>query len=152
MLSLLEKVILLKTVSFFSEVPEDVLVEIASVLEELEIEAGETIIKKGESGGSLYIIADGKVRVHDERRTITILGESNVFGEFSILDANPRSASVTALEDTRLFRLDQDPFFELIDDHSTIARRIMQVLVRYLRQAHNQANTLLYRDENAAND
>jgi len=152
MLSLVEKVILLKTVSFFSEVPEDVLVEVASVLEGLEIEAGETIIKKGESGGSLYIIADGKVRVHDEGRTITILGKSNVFGEFSVLDAKPRSASVTVLENTRLFRLDQDPFFELIDDHNTIARRIMQVLVQYLRQAHNQTNNLLYRDENVAND
>ncbi len=146
MLSLVERVIFLKAVSLFSETPDDVLAEVAAVLEELEVKTGQTIIEKGEPGSALYIIIDGQVQVHDGVRTLATMGKQDVFGEFSILDPGPRSASVTALEKTRLLRLEQEPFYELIDDHSVVARRIMQILVRQLRHAHalnRSANSLV---------
>ncbi|MCB0163732.1 MAG: HEAT repeat domain-containing protein [Anaerolineae bacterium] len=146
MLSLVERILLLKSVSIFSETPEEVLAEVAVVMEEVRAKAGELIIEKGSLGSSLFIIIDGQVNVHDEGRVIAKLGESEVFGEFSLLDPGPRTATVTALEESRLFRLDQEAFFELLDDHSTIPRKIIQVLVRYLRNAHFQINNLVYRD------
>ncbi len=138
MLSLVERVIFLKAVSLFSETPEEVLAELAAVLEEVERKPGETIIEKGEPGKSLYIIIDGHVKVHDGEQKIGTLGERDVFGEWSILDPGPRSASVTAMETTHLLRLDQETFYELIDDHSVVARRIMQILVKQLRYAWMQ--------------
>lgn len=146
MLSLVERILLLKSVAIFSETPEEVLAEVAVVMEEVRAKAGEPIIEKGSLGSALFIIIDGQVKVHDEERVITTLGEREVFGEFSLLDPGPRTATVTALEESRLFRLDQEAFLELLDDHSTIARKIIQVLVRYLRNAHFQINTLVYRD------
>lgn len=146
MLSLVERILLLKSVAIFSETPEEVLAEVAVVMEEVRVKAGEPIIEKGSLGSALFIIIDGQVKVHDEERVITTLGEREVFGEFSLLDPGPRTATVTALEESRLFRLDQEAFLELLDDHSTIARKIIQVLVRYLRNAHFQINTLVYRD------
>jgi len=139
MLSLIEKVIFLKAVSLFSETPEEVLAELAAVLEELELPPGQTIIDQGEPGSSLYIIIDGQVEVHDGIRPLTTLGAREVFGELSILDPGPRAASVTTLERSRLLRLDQEPFHELIDDHSVVSRRIMQILVRQLRYAYREA-------------
>ncbi len=139
MLSLIEKVIFLKAVNLFSQTPEEVLAELAAVLEELEIQAGETVIEKDQPGSSLYIIIDGQVQVHDGGEILKTMGARDVFGELSILDPGPRAASVTAIETTRLLRLDQEPFYELIDDHSVVARRIMQILVRQLRFAYAQA-------------
>ena len=139
MLSLIEKVIFLRAVSLFSETPEEVLAELAGVLEELELPAGQRIIDKGEPGSSLYIIIEGQVEVHDGERILTRLGAREVFGELSILDPGPQAASVTTLKRCRLLRLDQEPFYELIDDHSVVSRRIMQILVRQLRYAYHEA-------------
>ncbi|MBX3081107.1 MAG: MFS transporter [Anaerolineae bacterium] len=133
MLSTVEKVIILKTVGIFSGIPNDVLAEVASIVEEQEIEAGQTIFNKGDLGDSMYIIISGKVRVHDGEHLLNYLGEREVFGEMALLDPEPRIASVTAVEDTRLFRLDQDAFYELMEDYGEMARGIIRVLTGYLR-------------------
>lgn len=138
MLSTVEKVMRLKAVSFFSETPEEVLAEVASMLEELEISSGETILKKGDTGNAMYMIVEGQVRLHDGERNVTDLGENDVFGELSLLDPGPHPASVTALTDTRLLCLEQETFYELIEDHSTVAWKIIQILARQLRRAQAQ--------------
>ena len=138
MLSTVEKVMALKSLSFFTDTPNEVLVDVAAVLKEETIEAGEVIFEKGESGSSVYIIAEGEIRIHDGERTIAQLSENDAFGEMSILDPDPRSATATAVKDSHLLRLDQEPFRELITDHSDIAWRVMQILTQRLRQAQSQ--------------
>ena len=133
MLSTIEKVIILKTVDVFSKTPDDVLVNVAELLEEEGPAEGETIFNKGDLGDSLYVIVEGKVRVHDGHRLLNYLGERDVFGEMALLDPEPRLASVTAVEPTRLFRLAQAPFFELIADHPEVATGIIRVLTGHLR-------------------
>jgi CRP-like cAMP-binding protein len=105
MLSTIEKVIILKTVDMFSQTPDDVLADIADLLEEMDVLENETIFKKGDPGDSMYVIVDGKVRVHDGDRLINYLTERDVFGEMALLDPEPRIASVSTTEPTRLFRL-----------------------------------------------
>jgi hypothetical protein len=149
MLSTIEKVIILKTVSLFVEVPDEILAEVASILDEIEFKAGETIFTKGDIGRCMYIIVDGHVRVHDGELTIAQLGARDIFGELAVLDMEPRSASVTAVEDTCLFRLDQDAFYELMADRIEVARGVIRVLCRQLRfrTASLQENSLTERDE-----
>jgi len=132
-LSTIEKVIILKTVSVFSQTPDDVLAEVAALLEEVEAAEGETIFGKGDLGDSLYVIVDGKVRVHDGERLLNDLGERDVFGEMALLDPEPRLASVTAVEPARLFRLAQAPFYELMADQPEVAAGIIRVLTGHLR-------------------
>jgi len=147
MLSTIEKVIILKTVSIFAGTPDEILAEVASLLEEVELREGETIFEKGDAGDSMYIIVDGQVRVHDGGRTLNHLGEGDVFGEMAVLDTEPRVASVTAVEDTRLFRLDQEPFYELMDDRIEVARGIIRVLSGHLRARVRDLNDLRTRLE-----
>jgi hypothetical protein len=132
-LSTIENLIILKTVSIFSETPDEVLAEAASILEEVEMKAGETIFEKGDMDNCMYIIIEGRVRVHDGERTLAHLGDRDVFGEMAVLDPQPRSASVTAIADTRLFRLDQELFYELMADRIEVVRGIIRVLTRRLR-------------------
>ena len=133
MLSTIEKVIILKTVSIFAETSDDVLADVAAISEETEASVGQTIFEKGDPGDSLYMIASGRVRVHDGERTLNDLTAGNVFGEMAVLDPEPRSAAVTAVEDTQLLRLDQQALYELIDDRPEVARGIIRVLSQHLR-------------------
>ena len=130
----IEKVITLASVSMFAEVPDELLVDVASVLEEVAVSAGEEIVHQGDVGTSTYIIVAGKVRVHDGMKELRLLGEGEVFGELAALDPEPRSASVTALEDTHLFRMEQAALLDLLTQHVEVARGILRVLCQRLRQ------------------
>ena len=134
MLTTIEKVIVLKDADLFAETPDELLAEVAELLTEVELPAGEAVFSKGEPGDSLYIVVSGQVRVHDGEYTLNLLGESEVFGEMALLEPEPRMASVTAETDALLLRLDGEPFFELIDTRSEVARGIIRVLSRRLRQ------------------
>jgi CRP-like cAMP-binding protein len=142
MLSTVEKVIILKTVDIFAKTPDEILVEVAALLEDVEIAAGETIFEKGDKGDCMYIIVSGEVRVHDGDHTFNHLEQGDVFGEMAVLDPEPRVASVTALEDMLLLRLDQEPFYELMEDRIEVARGIIHVLSAHLRNRINDLNKL----------
>ena len=133
MLSRIEKMLILKTVGIFVETPDDVLAEVAALLDEVEVPAGAAIFQQGDAGTSMYIIVDGEVRVHDGAHTLNHLSARDVFGEMALLDPEPRSASITAVADTHLLRLDQEPFYELMDEHNQVARGIIRMLTRHLR-------------------
>ena len=90
-------------------------------------------VEKGEIGTCMYIIYEGSVRIHDGKYTLAELKTRDFFGELSLLDAEPRSASVTALEEGFLLRLDQHAFYEIMADHIEVTREIMKILCRRLR-------------------
>ncbi|HET6519886.1 MAG TPA: cyclic nucleotide-binding domain-containing protein [Geminicoccaceae bacterium] len=133
MLLTIEKVIILKSVEMFSGVPDDVLADVAHLLRSVDVPAGETIIREGEIGSTLYIIVDGRMRVHRNRQTIAELGERDVFGELAVLDPEPRSASIEALEDARLLELRGDHLEELMATDLAVVRGIIRFLCRRIR-------------------
>jgi CRP-like cAMP-binding protein len=133
MLLLVEKVIILKTVSIFAAIPDSTLAEVATLLEEQVLSAGERLFEKGDPGHCMYIIVSGRLRVHDGDQLLNDLGERDIVGEMAVVESAPRSASVTAIEETRLLRLDQEPLYELMADHIEVARGIIQVLSSRLR-------------------
>jgi CRP-like cAMP-binding protein len=132
-LMLIEKVFLLKSLEIFSETPENVLADLAPLLEELELEEGTIIFEEGQHGDSMYIINQGEVQVHKSTRTLAVLGEKEVFGELSLIDAEKRSASAKAHTDCHLFKIEQEAFFELLDSRPEIARGLLKMLCRRLR-------------------
>jgi CRP-like cAMP-binding protein len=136
MLLTLEKVLILKSVSIFKKIPEETLAEVALSLKYVQAREGKTIFTKGELGRSMYIIIEGRVSVHDGDQRIITLGQREIFGELAALNPEPRTFSVTALEDTSMFRLEYETLHELITDHVDLATGIIQVLCQRL-QAHN---------------
>src|SRR5690349_20826264 len=104
-LLLIEKVLLLKSLSIFAETPETVLAEVAEILEEEEFNAGKTIFRAGDVGNCMYIIFKGEVRIHKGEHTLAIFKENDFFGELSLLDTDTRSASATATTETLLLKI-----------------------------------------------
>jgi hypothetical protein len=137
MCSTVEKVIALKALSIFTGTSDEVLADVAAALKEQTVTAGETVFEKGDVGRTLFIITEGRIRIYDNEWTIAELKDGDAFGEMSILDPAPRSASATALKDSHLLRLDQESFRELLTDHSEVAWRVMQLLTRRLREAQS---------------
>jgi CRP/FNR family cyclic AMP-dependent transcriptional regulator len=133
MLLTIEKVLILKSATMFSYVADEALVDIAALLKPVDAPAGTTIIREQEMGSTLYIIVDVRVRVHRGGRTIAELGEREVFGELSVLDPEPRSASVEAVEDTRLFALRGDELDDLMTANPALVRGIVRFLCRRIR-------------------
>ena len=134
-LSTIEKIVILKKIGVFARIPAGTLIDLAALVTEIRSRAGQLIISKGDAGDCLYIIAGGTVRVHDGTSTINHLGVGDVFGEMALLEPEPRSASVTAIEDTHLLRLDQKPFYQLTEDRIEIVRGIIRVLSHRLRSS-----------------
>ena len=133
MLSTFERVMILKSISLFAHTPDEALAELADRLEEIEVRRDRNVVEKGERGDSLYVIVRGRVSVLDDERILNELGERALFGELSLLDSEPRSATVRAREDTTLLRLDQSAFYDLMADYVEVAMGTIQMLTRNLR-------------------
>ena len=131
----IDKVMVLRDVNLFRAIPHQVLAGVATLLTERWAEPGERIFDKGDLGDCLYIIASGRVRVHDGARTFQHLAQHQVFGELSLLDAQPRAASATAVERTHLFRLAQSDFYALMSERPDITHAINRALCAMVRAA-----------------
>src|SRR5262245_3982577 len=123
----------LRSVSIFAGTPDDLLATVSAVLAELRFPPGALIFSKGDLGDCLYIIAEGQVRVHDGERTLSTLHRGEVFGEMAALDPEVRSASITAVKDTRLFRLERTPLYQVMAQRIEVTQAIMHVLAQRLR-------------------
>ncbi len=135
MISTVEKVLFLKSIDLFSQIPGEDLAQVALISSEENRDQGEEIFAEGESGDALYLVIEGKVRVHRQDRVIAELGERECFGEVAILDAAPRSATVTSVTDTSLLKISREDFQEIMAEKPEIAMGIIKVLSRRLRDA-----------------
>ncbi|MEX2327259.1 MAG: cyclic nucleotide-binding domain-containing protein, partial [Pseudomonadales bacterium] len=110
------------------------LVDLATIAESVEYDAGELILRQGDLGNSMYIVANGKVRVFESDKELGVLGSRAVFGELAALDPEPRAASVQAVEDCTLLRLDGESLYDLMSGNKEVARGIVHVLCDYARR------------------
>ena len=141
-LLLFEKVLILKSLAIFSESPETILSELAPLMQEVEVEQGTVLFKEGDTGDCMYIIYKGQVKIHKGSTTLAILKEKEVFGELSLLDSETRSASATANSDCFLFKIDQEPFYELMETRPEVAKGFIKILCQRLRAQNEKAVAL----------
>jgi len=134
---IINRISVLKRVSFFSDTTEENLKEIAHHLSNIHFEANESVFKKGDVGNSMYIITQGLVKVHDGEHVFTTLKKEQFFGEFSLLDAQVRSASVTTIEPAELLRLDQDTFFSIMSKNIEVSKGVLQSIIKRLYDKDN---------------
>ncbi|MCF8231267.1 MAG: cyclic nucleotide-binding domain-containing protein [Bacteroidales bacterium] len=132
----------LKQVSIFSDSAEEALEKIAKYLEIKHVLKEETVFKKGDKGHALFIIARGKVRIHDNGHVLGRLGPGEVFGEYSLVDYETRSASVTAEEHATLYKLEQEVFYELMARDINVMQGVLKVLIKRMRYMNELENKL----------
>lgn len=131
----------------FPGVPQEELVSLLTTAAPVRVPAGETIVREGERGDSLFLIASGTVRVstrgeQDEDVPLAVLGPGDFFGEVSLLTGRPRTATVVALTETDLLRFDRTAVDGLRRLHPRIETSLSEF---HRRRAESTVEALLER-------
>lgn len=105
--------------------------------------ANESIVAEGSLGDALFLILSGQVAVHRGPQTFATLSGGEFFGEMSLVEPAPRSASVTSMSATFLFRLPHDQLRDLISNDAHAASVLLVQVVKTLSERLRRANTML---------
>lgn len=143
--------ILLHSIPMFAGVPDAQLEQIAKVAFHRRVTRQTTIVRAGDSTDSLYVLISGSAKVlnsdEDGREVIlTLLGPGEFFGEMGLIDGSPRSANVVAVEPCELLCLSKEAFQRCMQDNFQVAQKLMQILVRRLREADRKIESLALLD------
>lgn len=138
---------ILKTVPLFSTLSDEQLITLQPCLQQRSYPRSAFILRAGEETDALYIILSGRVKVliPDEQGReviLAIMGPNEFFGEMGLLDDQPRSASVETLESCQMLRLSKSGFLGCLKDNFDLAMMIMCNLVKRLRTADRNIESL----------
>src|SRR5574337_326140 len=131
---------LLEEVTFFQLLDKDERATLAAVLDEANCRKGEVLFRHGDPGDSLYIIRRGQIELFvkdhtGEKIVLTVAGAGDLFGELSLLDNGPRTATAQALDDTDLLVLDRSDLVFFLRQRPDAALDLMTVMGQRLRKA-----------------
>jgi CRP/FNR family cyclic AMP-dependent transcriptional regulator len=146
-----ERTLALKAVPFFTQLSDRELDLIRAVAAEKNYPKNAVVLTEGEMGDSLYMIQSGKVKVFigdEEGRELIlkILGPGAFFGEMSMIDKQPRSASVTTIEPSTFLVLSHSNFERCVEQAPHIGNMVMQCLAQRVREADRKIGTLALMD------
>lgn len=129
---------MLEQTPIFSSLTKKQLRSIFASSKEMKFQAGQNIVAEGETGLGFYLIVDGRAEVRHGGKVLSTLGRGQFFGEMTLLDEQPRSADVVAVEPTRCLLFTAWIFHGMIMGHPKMALAIMKEMARRLRST-NQA-------------
>lgn len=132
-MSLIQRVAALKRSSIFTNVPDEILSELAPEADEQVFAAATPIIRLGEMGSTMGIIVEGSVRISHGQQTLAVLGAGGLFGELAALSPEPRTADVTAIASTRVLALSAAAVERMIETRSEAADGIIRVLCQRIQ-------------------
>jgi CRP/FNR family cyclic AMP-dependent transcriptional regulator len=143
--------VVLRNVPLFSGLNEAELDKLSKVAGRKRVARGTFIVRAGDSTDSLYILLSGRAKVtnfDEEGREIILawLNPGEFFGEMGLVDGSPRSASVMAMEPCELLNISSDAFTRCMQDNFEVAQKLMQILVRRLREADRKIESLALLD------
>jgi CRP/FNR family transcriptional regulator, cyclic AMP receptor protein len=131
----------MRDVPLFAGLLPSELDRIALVMSPLQVPAGEVVCTEGEPGHEFYVIAEGEAAVERGGHTVTKLHTGDYFGELALLDRGPRSATVRAMSDCRLYVLRETSFVSLLNEVPALAQKLLAALAARLRRAEADVGT-----------
>lgn len=139
----------LKQTILFQDLEPDELEAIASICRKRQVPKGSILFYVDDPGNACYIVVEGKVKIvvnsGDGREHILgILGPCDLFGEMSLIDGQPRSATAIAVEETVVLTIQREEFLRLLEDHASIALKLLTVLTRRLRLTDAHVESLAF--------
>jgi CRP-like cAMP-binding protein len=125
----------LARVPIFANCTAEEIAAVAAVAQQSYFQPGQIIVTQGTPGQAFYLILSGRVEILRDNKSLGAFGAGDFFGEMSLLDQAPRSATIRALEDTSCLMLSSWDFKALLERHPSIAIKLLEVLSRRLRVA-----------------
>ncbi len=132
-LKLVERAEFLRKVEFFSQVRAEDLAKIAAIAQEREFQRGETLFAAGDEGSELFVIVSGEVEAARSGQRVFLATAGNPVGTLTLIDAQPRELTVTALDPVVALVIDREDFFDLMRSHFSLAEGVFMHLARLVR-------------------
>jgi uncharacterized membrane protein len=144
---------LLSGIEFFDFLKEDDRCELATVIDAIKINAGETLFHTGDPGEALFVVRSGSIELYvkdtaGQKIVLTIAEEGSLFGELSLLDSGPRTATAIALSDSELLVLDRDDLLLLFQKRPEAALNMLAAMSTMTRKADELLRTRVSRNVN----
>jgi CRP/FNR family cyclic AMP-dependent transcriptional regulator len=144
---------ILRKVPLFGQLAPPDLDRVAEIARERSYPRNSVILFEDDPGDALYVVAQGQVKVvligEDGREVIlSVMGEGEFFGEMALIDDEPRSAHVIAMEDSSLLVIRREDFQDLLTQTPGIALMLLRELSRRLRRADDKVGSLVLLDVN----
>ncbi|MGH8982165.1 MAG: cyclic nucleotide-binding domain-containing protein [Acidimicrobiales bacterium] len=133
----------LSSIWLFSSCTDRELRLVRRSLEELTAPAGRVLCEEGAIGREFFFILDGRASVRRNGRKVALLGPGDYFGELSLLDRQPRSATVVADTDMVLLNLTQRNFNSLLEAVPPLPRKLLAAMAARLREADSKVSALI---------
>lgn len=135
----------------FQGVDPEAATALAAQLETVSFPRSSAIFTEGELGDRLYIIQEGKVKLgrhapDGRENLLAIMGPADMFGELSVFDPGPRTASAIAVTDVKLATMDRGAMRTWIAQRPEIAEQLLRVIARRLRRTNNTLADLIFTD------
>jgi CRP-like cAMP-binding protein len=131
------KIDILSQLSLFGACTRGELAELAQMFDEIERTAGTVLVREGDPGKEFYVIVSGVATATIDGRIVSTLGLGSFFGEMSLLEHAPRSATVTAETDVELLVADARSFTALVDSAPSVGIRMMKLMSERLRSVES---------------
>ena len=143
----------LSNIRLFGKLDEGDRIELAKVIDELKVTAGETLFHAGDPGDSLFIVREGQVELFikdtvGQKIVLTTAGPGDMFGELAMLDSGPRTATALALSDCEVLVLDRDDLVLLFQKKPDAALHMLAALSGLTRKADELLRTRVSRNVN----
>lgn len=135
----------------FQGIDAEAAAALASQLETVSYPRGSAILSEGEMGDRLYIVLEGKLKLgrhspDGRENLLAIMGPADMFGELSVFDPGPRTATAIAVTDVKLATIDRSAMRTWIAQRPDIAEQLLRVLARRLRRTNNSLADLIFTD------
>ena len=140
---------LLRNVPLFAELDDPALASIASIAVRKRYGARDIVVQQSEEGGELFVIVSGHLKAlsagADGRDiALSVMGPGDVFGEMSLLDGEPRSATVAALDDCELVAVRREPFMRFLESSPKAAIGLLRVMSQRLRGLTDRSDDVAF--------
>ena len=137
---------MLKNIDVLSFFHESTLERLAQESKEIPLKSDTIVFEEGDPGNAMYIVLEGEILIHQGEKPLTTMLPGTFFGEMSLIDDEPRSAHVIAMESSDLLVLRRDDFQRCLDETPRIAIGLLRALTRRLRLADSKIGGLVLLD------
>ena len=143
--------VVLKRAPLFEGLDEESARTLRRQMPDIKLSRGEHLFLEGQEGDRLYIVLDGKLKLtraaaDGRENLLSVLGPGEMFGELSLFDPRPRTASVSAITDATLAGLAHDALRAWLREHPDSSIHMLRALARRLRRANDVVADLVFTD------
>lgn len=141
----------LRSALLFRELDDEAASALRASMEEVKLARGEVLFHEGDDGDRIYVVLSGKVKLgrtapDGRENLLAVLGPGQMFGELSLFDPGPRSATASAVSDTTLLGLGHEDLLPWLTGRPEVARNLLSQLAQRLRRSNDTLADLVFAD------